>query len=359
MATSNIVPEHEVPLSIVEKEWKSLHLTQYQGFWRPLKFLSGVMAYRECFEACKDDIILNTTPKSGTTWMKALTFTILSRTRRGGPTLSTAPGFKSWRKKERIENHVGGPNSVHNQAYEKCQNLLNQEQHIETIIVKQSSQARTDYRIRLKATLASIRFLLCQGLPFRGHDESEDSNNMVQLPHHLSVPDPKDAFVSLWYFLNNFLSEDEPPVPIEEAFELFHGGISIFGPFWKHLLGYWRASLERPERVLFMKYEELKEDPTFHLRRLAEFLGFPFSIEEERQGLVEKIERFCSFESLMSLEVNKSGKTRRGNPNKNFFRRGIVGDWKNHLTAEMSEKLDQLNQQKLEAFGLTFKDVGK
>ncbi|RWR73417.1 Sulfotransferase domain-containing protein [Cinnamomum micranthum f. kanehirae] len=108
-----------------------------------------------------------------------------------------------------------------------------------------------------------------------------------------------------------------------------------------------------------MKYEELKEDPTFHLRRLAEFLGFPFSIEEERQGLVEKIERFCSFESLMSLEVNKSGKTRRGNPNKNFFRRGIVGDWKNHLTAEMSEKLDQLNQQKLEAFGLTFKDVGK
>ena len=50
-------------------------------------------------------------------------------------------GFKSWRKKERIENHVGGPNSVHNQAYEKCQNLLNQEQHTEMIIVQQSSQA--------------------------------------------------------------------------------------------------------------------------------------------------------------------------------------------------------------------------
>ena len=56
-------------------------------------------------------------------------------------------GFKSRRKKERTENHVGGPNSVHNEAYEKCQNLLNQEQHIEMIIVKQSSQARTDYRL--------------------------------------------------------------------------------------------------------------------------------------------------------------------------------------------------------------------
>ncbi|RWR82286.1 zinc finger MYM-type protein 1-like protein [Cinnamomum micranthum f. kanehirae] len=96
-------------------------------------------------------------------------------------------GFKSWRKKERIENHVGGPNSVHNQAYEKCQNLLNQEQHIETIIIKQSSQARTDYRIRLKATLASVRFLLRQGLPFRGHDESEDSNNMGNFLELLQV----------------------------------------------------------------------------------------------------------------------------------------------------------------------------
>ncbi|RWR87947.1 zinc finger MYM-type protein 1-like protein [Cinnamomum micranthum f. kanehirae] len=96
-------------------------------------------------------------------------------------------GFKSWRKKERIENHVGGPNRVHNQAYEKCQNLLNQKQHIETVIVKQSSQARTEYRIRLKATLASVQFLLRQGLPFCGHDEFEDSNNMGNFLELLQV----------------------------------------------------------------------------------------------------------------------------------------------------------------------------
>ncbi|RWR83626.1 zinc finger MYM-type protein 1-like protein [Cinnamomum micranthum f. kanehirae] len=90
--------------------------------------------------------------------------------------------YDSW-----IENHEGGPNSVHNQAYEKCQNLLNQKQHIETVIVKQSSQARTEYRIRLKATLASVRFLLRQGLPFRGHDEYEDSNNMGNFLELLQV----------------------------------------------------------------------------------------------------------------------------------------------------------------------------
>ncbi|RWR97035.1 zinc finger MYM-type protein 1-like protein [Cinnamomum micranthum f. kanehirae] len=96
-------------------------------------------------------------------------------------------GFRNWRKKERIGDHVGGPKSAHNQAYEKCQNLLNQKQHIETIIVKQSDQARIEYRICLKATLDAIRFLLRQGLPFRGHDESEDSNNMGNFLELLQV----------------------------------------------------------------------------------------------------------------------------------------------------------------------------
>ncbi|XXG47829.1 hypothetical protein AAC387_Pa02g2404 [Persea americana] len=167
---------------------------------------------------------------------------------------------------------------------------------------------------------------------------------------------PKDTFVSLWHFFNQILPDNVKPVPIEEAFELFYKGISPGGPFWEHVLGYWKASLERPERVLFIKYEELKEDPTFYLRRLAEFLGCPFSEEEERKGIIEKIQRLCSFESLRSLDVNKSGKTEVGIETKIFFRRGVVGDWENHLTAEMIERLDQLTQQKFGCFGLVFKE---
>ncbi|KAL0550039.1 hypothetical protein IC582_014535 [Cucumis melo] len=40
-----------------------------------------------------------------------------------------------------------------------------------------SNQARIDYRIRLGATIDCARFLLQQGLPFCGHDETEDSKN--------------------------------------------------------------------------------------------------------------------------------------------------------------------------------------
>ncbi|CAN6580347.1 unnamed protein product [Malus baccata var. baccata] len=89
----------------------------------------------------------------------------------------TSKGFHNWKKKCRLRVHVGGPNSAHNQALLHCEALMNQNQHIQTIVHKQSDQARIDYRTRLNASLDCIRFLLRQGLAFRGHDESEDSSN--------------------------------------------------------------------------------------------------------------------------------------------------------------------------------------
>ena len=44
-----------------------------------------------------------------------------------------------------------------------------------------------DYRLRLKATLHAIRFLLRQGLHFHGHDEFEDSKNMDNFLELLQV----------------------------------------------------------------------------------------------------------------------------------------------------------------------------
>ncbi|CAN6575550.1 unnamed protein product [Malus baccata var. baccata] len=89
----------------------------------------------------------------------------------------TSKGFHNWKKKCRLRVHVGGPNSAHNQALLHYEALMNQNQHIQKIVHKQSDQARNDYRTRLNASLDCIRFLLRQGLAFRGHDESEDSSN--------------------------------------------------------------------------------------------------------------------------------------------------------------------------------------
>ncbi|XP_019248582.1 PREDICTED: zinc finger MYM-type protein 1-like [Nicotiana attenuata] len=55
--------------------------------------------------------------------------------------------------------------------------LSNQSQSIQAAFEKQSDQQKTEYRIRLNASIDVARFLLDFGLPFRGHDESESSKN--------------------------------------------------------------------------------------------------------------------------------------------------------------------------------------
>ncbi|PNX60102.1 cytosolic sulfotransferase 12-like protein, partial [Trifolium pratense] len=166
--------------------------------------------------------------------------------------------------------------------------------------------------------------------------------------------DPKDTFVSHWHFTNNLRAQSRGTLPLEEAFESFCKGVSSFGPFWEHVLGYWKKSLERPEKIMFLKYEEMKLKPGFYLREIAKFLECPFSKEEESNGVVDDILNLCSFEKLSNLEVNKTGKVSFHMENKYFFRLGQVGDSKNLLTTEMIEQLNAITETKLATHGLSF-----
>ncbi|KAJ3698945.1 hypothetical protein LUZ61_002650 [Rhynchospora tenuis] len=97
--------------------------------------------------------------------------------REGGGDAFTSAGFKNWKSKKSLDEHVGGLNSAHNVAVSKCQNLMKQEQSIQTVLEGQSKHSQNAYRLRLTASLDCIRFLLRQGLAFRGNDESEGSSN--------------------------------------------------------------------------------------------------------------------------------------------------------------------------------------
>ena len=106
------------------------------------------------------------------------------------------------------------------------------------------------------------------------------------------------------------------------------------------------------------KYEDLKNETLFYVKKIVEFMGHRFSLEEAIQGMVQKIVDLCSFENMRNLEVNKNGSFGRNCPvvtqNSSFFRKGEVGDWKNYLTPMMASCLDQITEQKLRRSGLTF-----
>ncbi|KAF7836230.1 cytosolic sulfotransferase 15-like [Senna tora] len=114
------------------------------------------------------------------------------------------------------------------------------------------------------------------------------------------------------------------------------------------------ASKDTPNKVLFLKYEELKENTNSELKRMAQFLDYPFTPEEESGGVIDSIIELCSFKKMKELEVNKSGKIANKIVNKFFFRKGKTGGWVNYFSPSMIEKLSKVIEEKLGEFGLFF-----
>ncbi|KAK9926163.1 hypothetical protein M0R45_023408 [Rubus argutus] len=296
--------------------WAAEHIYLYQGFWFDPVILEGVIWAQQSFRAIDTDIFLASSPKCGTTWLKALMFTIANRKRydsssQSHPLLTTSP----------------------HDCIPTLEILLDHDDPIAYLESLPSSP-------RLISTHLSYTSLPNSIL------NADSGSRIVYITRN-----PKDALVSLWVFSKAIRSENWnhlPPLPIQEACDLFCEGVSFAGPFWDHVLGYWKASLETPNKVLFLKYEDMKMDTQCWVKRLADFMGHSFSLEEERQGVVQEIIKLCSFQNLTSLEVNK----RAGN--KEFFRRGEVGDSKNHLTPQMIKRLEEITEQKLATSGLKF-----
>ncbi|KAK8604613.1 hypothetical protein V6N13_099547 [Hibiscus sabdariffa] len=251
------------------KSWRSSeNLFQYQGFWLHPAYLKGVVSAQQQFQAQPTDIMLCNLPKTGTTWLKSLIFSIITRA-----------SFQ-----------------------DSLSPLL----------------SKTPHEVVPFMELDHAHFPLT---------ETSDFQCWLRM-------DPKDSFVSL-YHLNVKIQTSQntgaQPLDLNEAFELFCAG-----------------------KILFLKYEEMVDDTVLYVNKLAEFIGHPFSVEEQQQGVPEKIVKMCSFENLSSLEVNKSGKVVRGEiQNKMYFRKGKVGDWKNHLTPEMAAWWDQITLQKLSGSNLS------
>uniref|UniRef100_A0A7N0T112 Sulfotransferase n=1 Tax=Kalanchoe fedtschenkoi TaxID=63787 RepID=A0A7N0T112_KALFE len=160
------------------------------------------------------------------------------------------------------------------------------------------------------------------------------------------------CLISSWHFVNKLRSLGSDTTSFCEAFDSFCGEEDIYGPFWDHILGHWRMSLVVPKSVLFLTYEQISEQPNHYVKKIAEFLGCPFSTVEEDEEVVNGVVKMCSFNHLSQLEVNKSGVTKLGHDNRLFFRRGEIGDSNNLLTSEMINKMDQIAQKKFSPYGL-------
>ncbi|KAL4281421.1 hypothetical protein GQ457_03G013840 [Hibiscus cannabinus] len=70
-----------------------------------------------------------------------------------------------------------GPNSDHKKAEKSLLDLMNLKQRIEVVLQRQNAEEIQNNKLRLQVSIEAARWLTFQNCPFRGHDESENSEN--------------------------------------------------------------------------------------------------------------------------------------------------------------------------------------
>jgi len=299
-----------------EKGLAALDLYLFQSFWCLATLINPINFFQNHFQAKDSDIIVASMPKAGTTWLKALTFAIVNRY---SIEMHDHPLLKS-------NSHELVPFfefSIYGDSLDKIHELSNM---IEP---------------RLFGT----------HIPFHSLAKSNKESNCKII---YICRNSFDTFISTWFFINKIRSNESlPMLNIDEAFEMYCKGRNVFGPFWNHMLGYYNESIARPDKVLFLKYEELKEDANFQVKRIAKFLSYPFTQEEESNRVIENIINLCCFETMKDLEVNKSGTLSRLQK-KHLFRKAEIGDWKNYLSPSMVQKLSKVTEEMLGESSLSF-----
>ncbi|OIT01639.1 cytosolic sulfotransferase 17 [Nicotiana attenuata] len=215
-----------------ETPYPPYEFCQYKGFWFPFSFLEGIAFLSEVFKAESSDIFLCSFPKTGTNWLKALAFSIMTR--------SDQLFYDSTKLTQEI---------------------------VPTM--------ETDYVLNPTFLDAHELPLFATHLPYSLLPQSilDTDCKIVHI-----CRESKDTFVSLWHFTKTIKKtfeelKDIPSNPLEQQFENFCEGKSFCGPFWDHVTTYWKASVDRPNRVFFLTYEDLKSDTLGYVKKLAEFMG--------------------------------------------------------------------------------------
>ncbi|KAG8510949.1 Amine sulfotransferase, partial [Galemys pyrenaicus] len=142
---------------------------------------------------------------------------------------------------------------------------------------------------------------------------------------------PKDVLISYFYF-TNFLTSSEAAENIEIFMKRFLDG-KVAGSLWfDHIRGWYEH--RHDFNILFIMYEEMKKDLRNSVSKICEFLG-----KELSEEAMEAILRQASFQNMKhnslanyELVLDKEPHIRRKEGS--FLRKGIVGDWKTHLTVE-------------------------
>lgn len=160
---------------------------------------------------------------------------------------------------------------------------------------------------------------------------------------------PKDTAVSYYYHDRSKMGYAGSWA---EHLQLFMEGKVMFGDFYAHVLDWWQAS-KTADNIFFTTYEAMKADLGRVTLRLAAFLGVAAGPQ-----LIETVVEKSSFKAMSSNAQTNFHWMPKKEGEESHYRKGVVGDWRNHFTAEQNEQFDALFAQHMAGLDMRF-DFGE
>ena len=163
------------------------------------------------------------------------------------------------------------------------------------------------------------------------------------------IRDPKDVFVSSYYFFVKEGPLGGPAPTLDTWYKLFlNGDMPVGGSWVKNTAGYW-AERHRPN-VLVLSFKSMKRDLRGTVARVAEFLNVHVSEE-----VLDKVTRKSSFEYMKAVDEKfRMWKMIPWRGENHMLRKGAQGGSSELLSVERQREMDARFMAELKALGSDF-----
>nr|XP_027804542.1 sulfotransferase 1A1-like [Marmota flaviventris]XP_027804543.1 sulfotransferase 1A1-like [Marmota flaviventris]XP_027804544.1 sulfotransferase 1A1-like [Marmota flaviventris] len=272
-----------------------------------IKYFAEMVGPIQSFQAWPDDVLISTYPKSGTTWLSE----ILEMIYHGG-NLGKCHRAPIYMRVPFLEFKVPGvPSGLETLKDTPSPRLL--KTHLPPGLLPQSL---LDQKVKVIYVARNA----------------------------------KDVAVSYYNFYK--MAKVHPDPGTWDSFlEKFMDGKVSYGSWYQHVQEWWELSRTHP--VLYLFYEDLKENPKSEIRKILEFLGH--SVSEET---VDHIIQHTSFKEMKKNPMANYSTLPTEIMDHNispFMRKGIVGDWKSAFTVAQNERFDAHYAEKMAGCKLNFR----
>ncbi len=261
------------------------------------------------FQALESDVLITTAPKAGTTWMQQILYQMRSG---GDPDFAAIDAVVPWLERPREG--------------------------------KSWQQVLDDY-----AALPRPRL-------FKTHCTAEQTPGIGTASIILTVRDPRDCCVSFYHHLMNMTDAAREASGHQRpaSFAAHVDNWLEFAAWYRNVKSWW--PYRDHEKVLLLRYQDLKRDLGECVDQIAGFLGWTLTPEQKA-----KVLEYSSFAWMKAHDDKFSGQSESGKPSfrpGQFIRQGKVGAYRDLMTPELEKKILDRARAELEPECLRFLEIG-